>query len=110
MWFPPLFSWPNAVYRLLPMNLRLVKLNHHLLGFESPSSYTRASSRVASSCRHCDIYNLSCSASWRSRGGSYICFPGVSTLFPCTASTQQLISLVLSFFPIHSYPQYPCHL
>lgn len=60
------------IYRDLPMNFLLTKLSHHLLGVVSSSWYTRASNRTASSCRTCDMYCLSCSASCRSLGGSYI--------------------------------------
>lgn len=61
-----------TLYSDLPINFLLVKLNHHLLGLASSSSYTLASNRVASSCRTCDRYCLSCSASCLSLGGSYI--------------------------------------
>lgn len=55
------------------MNFLFAKLNHHLLGFPSPpSGNTLASSRTASSWRTCDMYWRRVSASWRSRGGSYI--------------------------------------
>lgn len=63
----------QILHSALPMNFLFVKLNHHLLGLASFSSYTRASKRVASSCRTCDMYCLNCSASCLSRGGSHIC-------------------------------------
>lgn len=64
----------NALYKLLPMNFLLVKLNHHLLGLPSPpSSYTLANNLFASSCRTWARYCRNCSASCRSLGGSYIC-------------------------------------
>lgn len=60
-------------YSPLPINFLLVKLNHHLLGLPSPpSSYTRASNLVASSCRTWDMYCRRISESCLSRGGSYI--------------------------------------
>lgn len=64
---------PYSHHSPLPMNLRFVKLNHHLLGLSSPSSYTLANNLVASSCLTCDMYCRSTSASCLSRGGSYIC-------------------------------------
>ena len=63
-------------HKLFPINFLFVKLSHHLLGFPSPtpaaSSYTRAKSLDASSCRTCERYWRSVSASWRLVGEAYI--------------------------------------
>lgn len=40
----------SIAHKLFPMNLLLLKLNHHLLGFPVPSAYNLATSRAASSC------------------------------------------------------------
>lgn len=55
------------LHKLFPMNFRLAKLNHHLLGRSDcpplPSSNTLASNREASSCRTCIRYWRKVSAS-----------------------------------------------
>jgi hypothetical protein len=60
-------------HKLFPMNFRLAKLSHHLLGRSVwpplPSSNTLASSREASSWRTCMRYWRNVSASWREVGG-----------------------------------------
>jgi hypothetical protein len=66
-----------ASHKLFPMNFLFVKLNHHLLGRSlcppAPSSNIRASSLIASSCRTCERYCFSVSASCRFEGGLNIC-------------------------------------
>lgn len=72
-------AW-SAHHSPLPMNFLLVKLNHHLLGLASPSSYTLANNLVANSCLTCDMYCRRTSPSCLSRGGSYIYIMGAASL------------------------------
>jgi hypothetical protein len=62
-------------HRLFPINFRLLKLNHHLLGL-SPSSKILANSLCASSWRTCDRYCFNVSASLRFAGALNIWFRG----------------------------------
>ena len=89
---------PGTLYNDLPMNFLLVKLNHHLLGLASFSSYTRASNRTASSCRTCAMYCLNCSASCLSRGASYIYHSPLAAALNLKLSKQGIAHLV----------QWPC--
>lgn len=63
-------------YRLLPINFRFVKLNHHLLGVVWLSAYSRWCNLTANSCLTCPKYWRMTSASWRSRGASKAWFSG----------------------------------